>query len=101
MRYIIAFGTNQVLGNSRSGYCIGNSGASAVTFSIPDDVSSSHPIGSEMEICRLDTGTLTVDGMADVTLYCPDQSAPYSISAQYKSAYVKKIAANTWIIRMI
>lgn len=55
------------------------------------------PIGYEIEIVRMGTGALTLDAVAGVTLNGVD-SGVTAIAARYKSAVLRKISTDAWLV---
>lgn len=74
-------------------YC---TGSTAKTITIPANASVGFPVGTEIEICRYGSGTVTIAGASGVTIVSVDSKA--AVADQYGCAGLKKIATNVWIL---
>lgn len=68
--------------------------ASATVFTIPPNSSVAFPIGTVIEVARMGAGAVTINQGSGVTINPADDLA---ISAQFKSAFLRKTATDTWI----
>jgi hypothetical protein len=69
-----------------------NNGASNITITIPTDAANDLPIGTQLAVIRNGSGTVTFASAATIL----SDGSKKQIKAQYTSAAVIKIAANTW-----
>ena len=75
------------------------SSSSAITITIPaneDDETVDFPVGTEIEILRHGTGSVTIAGAAGVTIVSTDSAT--SIANQYGCACLKQIATDEWLL---
>lgn len=70
--------------------------SSAIVGTIPTNATVPFPVNVEIPILRYGTGTVTITPAATVTLN--GGSTGIAISAQYRAATIKQMAADTWII---
>jgi hypothetical protein len=70
-----------------------NSGAGAVTLTIPADTTTDFPVGSVIALWQIGTGTLVVDAEGGVTVTAPG-SADTLIQA--RTATLIKVGADAW-----
>ena len=73
------------------------SSTSAVTITIPLNTSVAFPIGTEIEICRYGSGTVTIKP-ASTSVYINGETTNKTITEQYGCVALKKIETNKWII---
>lgn len=71
--------------------------ASATVFTIPPNSSVAFPIGTVIEVSRMGAGSVTIAQGSGVTIY-PSNSQ--TVAAQYKSAFLRKQATDTWIVNV-
>jgi hypothetical protein len=69
-----------------------NNGATDITITLPTDAAEALPIGTQMSFIRNGTGTVTFASAATIL----SDGSKKKIKAQYTSAAVVKIAADTW-----
>ncbi len=68
----------------------------ALTVTIPKSDTVAFPVGTEIEIAQLGTGTVTVAAAEGVTIHSMDGAL--TLAGQYAVACLKKIAADTWLL---
>ena len=71
--------------------------SSNLTVTIPTNAAVPFPIGTEIEILRYNTGTVTIAGSSGVTLLCSVTGR--AIMFRYTSAIIKKVDTNTWLLQ--
>lgn len=69
---------------------------SAITITIPLNVTDPFPVGTEIGIVRLGAGTVTIVGTVGVTVRSVDNKN--KIKGQYSSAALLKIATDEWVL---
>ena len=69
---------------------------SALTMTIPANATVAFPIGTEMEFCRYNTGTVTFAAASGATLLSVDSVK--TIGNRYGCVALKKILVNTWLL---
>lgn len=78
-----------------------NPSQSSYTFNIPSNDASDLPIGTEIEILRYYSGTVTITAASDTYLYCIDgiinTGASITIPDRYGLVRLKKIFNDYWI----
>ncbi|SFJ66484.1 hypothetical protein SAMN02910435_02561 [Ruminococcaceae bacterium D5] len=72
------------------------SSTSNLTITVPANSAVAFPIGTEVELCRWNTGTLSVAPASGVTLLSADNAR--KIDAKYGVACLKKINTDTWLL---
>lgn len=70
--------------------------SSNLTVTIPANADVEFPLGTEIEICRWGTGTLTIAAASGVTLNSP--SGLKKVAVQYGTVGLKKINTDTWLL---
>lgn len=93
---IVSLSASRTLALTDAGTMIYNSGSAALTLTIPVSTSVAFPIGTEIELLRMDTGTLTVAADSGVALN--SFNGKYAIAHQYGCAALKKIGADVWVL---
>lgn len=68
---------------------------SGVTITVPPNSSVAFPVGTVLEIARLNTGSVTVAAGAGVTLRT---ASSLSLRSQYSVASLRKRATNEWLV---
>ena len=71
--------------------------ASGKTLTIPPNSSVAFPVGAVIEVARMGAGAVTIAQGSGVTIY-PSNSQ--TVAAQYKSAFLRKQATDTWIVNV-
>lgn len=69
---------------------------SNLTITIPANDSVAFPTGTEIELVRWNTGTVTIAAASGVTLVSANSKV--KIATRYSCACLKKIATNTWLL---
>jgi hypothetical protein len=69
---------------------------SARTYTIQTDTNAPMPVGTEIAFIRLNTGSVTVNPAAGVTLNSIDNKR--AIKGRYGSAVALKLSANNWVL---
>lgn len=82
-----------VLGDA--GTCIEMNSTSARTITIPPNSTVAFPVGTVIEFCNINTGTLTIVQGAGVTVNTP---ATLALDGQYATAVIRKRATDTWVL---
>ncbi len=93
---IVAVAANKTLGLSDAGTFQNVNSSSNLTITIPLNSSVAFPTGTEIEIYRGGTGTVTIAATSGVTLNSPDGAD--EISVRYGCAVLKKIDTNVWVL---
>lgn len=70
--------------------------SSAVTITIPASASVAFPTGTEIELCRYGSGSVTVAAASGVTIVSAGSSK--AIAERYGCACLKKLGTNTWLL---
>jgi hypothetical protein len=70
------------------------SSASAQTVTIPLNSSVAFPVGSQVMVSRMGTGTVTISGAGGVTVRTPTAV----LASQYTQALLRKRATDEWIV---
>lgn len=70
--------------------------SSAVTITIPNDITENLSVGSNIELLQAGTGKLTIVGANGVSIYGPDNQ--FKSRVQWSSIFIEKRAANSWLI---
>lgn len=79
-----------------AGTWIYSSVTSAITITVPTNTAVPIPIGTEIEFCQFDTGSVTFAAASGVRLVSLDNKK--KIAGRYGCAALKKTATNTWIL---
>lgn len=93
---IVSVLSSKTLGLSDAGTMQQVSSSSARTITIPANASVAFPVGTEIEIVRYGTGSVTVTAAGGVTLVSANSLV--SLSSQYACAALKKLTADTWLL---
>lgn len=93
---IITVTASTTLALTHAGTFIQANSTSAITITIPTNASVAFPAGTEIEICRWNTGAVTVAAASGVTLVSLDSSK--TVAGRYGVVVLKKIATNTWLL---
>lgn len=88
-------GTTYTLVLTDSGKFITTSNTSAVTLTVPPNSSIAFPIGTQIEICNINTGDLTIAEGSGVTVNAADSYT--KLTTQYKACTLKKVGTDSWI----
>lgn len=67
-----------------------------ITCTVPNNSSVAFPLGTEIEICRWGTGTVTIAAESNVTLASVDNAR--KIDAQYGVVCLKKVSTDIWLL---
>jgi len=70
--------------------------SSNLTITVPQNTSVAFPIGTELEVYRAGSGTVTFNGQTNVVLNA--RTTPKAIANQYSSVVLKKLDTNTWAL---
>jgi hypothetical protein len=68
---------------------------SPTTITIPEDASLDFPVGTSIDILQTNTGQVTIQAVAGVTL---NGTPGFKLRTRWSSATILKRAANTWIV---
>lgn len=91
---IVSVTANKTLALSDAGTLQQVNSTAARTVTIPTNASVAFPVGTEIEVMRYNTGTVTIAASTGVTLVSPDSVK--TIGARYGAASLKKIGTNEW-----
>ncbi len=70
--------------------------SSAITVTIPTNISDPWPVGSSCEIMQAGTGKITVVGQSGVTLNAPDNQ--FKTRVQWSTLILEKRSENSWLV---
>jgi hypothetical protein len=70
--------------------------STAITVTIPTNLSDPWPVGSSCEIMQAGTGKITVVGQSGVTLNAPDSQ--FKTRVQWSTLILEKRGANEWLV---
>lgn len=79
-----------------AGTWIYSSVTTAITITVPTNTAVPIPIGTEIEFCQFNTGSVTFAAASGVVLVSLDNKK--KIAGRYGCAALKKTATNTWIL---
>lgn len=71
-------------------------GSSPRTITIPTNSNAAFPTGTEIEILRYGSGSVTIESASGVTIRCAEETR--TIAKQYGGVSLKKLAANEWLL---
>jgi hypothetical protein len=77
---------------------ITRSNASASTLTIPTNASVAFGVGTVITVLNKGAGAVTISGAGGVTVLSAGATAASPSLAQYKSAALIQVAANTWYV---
>ena len=77
---------------------ITRSNASASTLTIPTNASVAFDVGTVITVLNKGAGAVTISGAGGVTVLSAGATAASPVLAQYKSAALMQVAANTWYV---
>jgi hypothetical protein len=89
---------NYTLVLADAGKCIEMNSTSNLTLSIPTNASVAFPIGTLIEVCRVNTGTVTVAAVTPGTTTLQSPSNKVTAAAQYSTIALRKRAADLWLL---
>ena len=93
---IVSVTANKTLALTDAGCLQKVEGSSPRTITIPTNSSAAFPTGTEIEILRYGSGSVTIAAASGVTLRCAE--ATHTIAKQYGGVSLKKLAANEWLL---
>lgn len=93
---IVSTSDSFTLALSDAGKMIIATASSDIVVTIPTNASVAFPVGTEIEVARLGTGSLSFEGASGVTIL--SMSDMVEISDQYGVAGLKKVDTNTWLL---
>lgn len=79
-----------------AGLVVEMNSTSATVVTIPTNATVAFPVGTVIEICRINTGSVTITPIAGVTMV--SSGGKVTLTNQYSSASIRQRAANTWIL---
>lgn len=88
--------TNKTLALAEAGALIAQSSSSSTTITVPADASVAFPVGTQISISRMGTGSVSISAAGGVTVGSADGKT--SLRVQYSTASLVKTAANTWLL---
>lgn len=94
--HITAITANATLASGNAGCFLQVNSSSAVTITVPTNASVEFAVGTEIEICRYGTGTVTIAGESGVTIN--SAKSKVAIADQYGCACLKKLGTNEWLL---
>ena len=77
---------------------ITRSNSSASTLTIPTNASVAFPIGTVITVLNKGAGAVTISGAGGVTVASAGATSASPTLAQYKSAALMQVAANSWFV---
>jgi len=77
---------------------ITRSNSSSSTLTIPTNASVAFPVGTVITVLNKGAGVVTISGSGGVTVLSAGATAASPTLAQYKSAALMQVAANTWYV---
>jgi len=89
-------GTTYTFALSDAGKFCTFSNASAQTVTVPPNSSVAFPVDTQIEVCQLGAGKVTLAQGAGVTIY--SQGSNKSLAAQYAGAILQKTGTDTWVL---
>jgi hypothetical protein len=92
---IFTFTGNMTLGLGSRGSVIHMNSASVTTVTVPTNATVAFPVGAVVRIRKLGTGNVNIAGSGGVTINWVGGAS--SITAQYGTAEIHKIATDTWV----
>ena len=100
IRDIVSDITSRTLALTDVGKTLEMSSGSARVYTIPANATVAFEVGTEINVARMGTGSLTITAANGVTLngVASSGSSGCTIDAQYKGASLRKTATNTWAI---
>ena len=93
---IVTVTANKTLARTDAGKFLNVNSSSNLTITVPANASVAFPVGTEIEFCRYNTGTVTFAGATGVTLVSLDSVK--TISDRYCCVGLQKLDTNTWIL---
>lgn len=97
VRDIVADDTSRTLALTDVGKTLQMTNGSARVYTIPANAAVAFPTGTEINVARMGSGSLTITADTGVTLNGASAGS-CTIDAQYKGASLRKTATNTWAI---
>ena len=94
--HIYSITANMTLTSEHAGCFLQVDSSSAVTITVPANASVNYAAGTEIEICRYGTGTVTIAGESGVTIN--SAKSKVAIADQYGCACLKKLGTNEWLL---
>lgn len=94
---IVNLASGEYLRLMYAGKCILITSASGQKVTIPVSGRVAFSIGTEIEILRNGTGTVTIEEESGVTILCSSDAR--TIADQYTSVCLKKIGTDTWVLQ--
>lgn len=73
-----------------------NNGTAACTLTVPANSSVAFPVGTEIEVLRGGTGTITIAAASGVTIYSMDSAK--KIDSQFGVVCLKKVGEDKWVL---
>ena len=102
---IVSVYSTPTLALTHAGKRIQAESSSAISITLPTNASVAYPIGTEIEVCRWGTGSVTIRASAGVTVCATNGASSsskvgsevsYPLASQYVLVSLKKIANNMW-----
>lgn len=88
-------GTTYTLSASDAQRLVTLSNASAVTVTVPTNLTTPFPVGARIDLAQLGAGQVTVAAAGGVTI---NATPGLKLSARYAGATLTKLATNTWLL---
>ena len=93
---IVSVTTSKTLALTDAGSLQKVEGSSAQTITIPTNSSAAFPTGTEIEILRYGSGSVTIEAASGVTIRCAEEA--HTIAKQYGGVSLKKLDTNEWLL---
>jgi hypothetical protein len=93
---IRAYSANMTLDLACRGAQLFMTGSAAMIVTIPTNAAAALDIGTEIEICRWGSGSVTISPSSGVTIYCSESAR--TISATAGVVALKKIEPDVWLL---
>lgn len=93
---LVSITANTTLALTHAGKLLYVNSTSARTITVPTNASVAFPTGTEIEIVRWNTGTVTIAAASGVSLVSTESAR--TISARYGVVAMKKMATDTWLL---
>lgn len=94
---IVDVSDNKTLALADAGTMQRFTSASNYTLTVPPNSAVAFPVGTEIEVTRYSTGTVTIAAGSGVTIN--KNGTALTIKNQYTSIYLKKIATDEWLLQ--
>ena len=93
---IVSVTSSKTLDSTYAGTLVQVNSSSAITITVPTNASKPIAVGTEIEVCRWGSGTVTFSASSGVTVN--SVGSAMSIADQYGCAVLKKMDTNVWLL---